>query len=62
MEFLANKRILVTGMISNRSIAYGVAPLMICATRNDTVSKPVRRNSPMAALPRSLNAYKMLFR
>ncbi len=28
MGFLANKRILVTGMISNRSIAYGVAQAM----------------------------------
>src|SRR4030065_385941 len=28
MGFLANKRILITGMISNRSIAYGVAQAM----------------------------------
>ena len=28
MGFLANKRILVTGMLSNRSIAYGVAQAM----------------------------------
>ena len=28
MGFLANKRILITGMISNRSIAYGVAVAM----------------------------------
>ena len=28
MGFLANKRILITGMISNRSIAYGIAQAM----------------------------------
>lgn len=28
MGFLANKRLLITGMISNRSIAYGVAQAM----------------------------------
>jgi len=28
MGFLANKRILITGMISTRSIAYGIAQAM----------------------------------
>ena len=28
MGFLSNKRILVTGLLSNRSIAYGVAQAM----------------------------------
>ncbi|MGL5987864.1 MAG: SDR family oxidoreductase, partial [Burkholderiales bacterium] len=28
MGFLANKRILITGLLSNRSIAYGVAQAM----------------------------------
>ena len=28
MGFLANKRMLITGMLSNRSIAYGVARAM----------------------------------
>ena len=28
MGFLANKRILITGLLSNRSIAYGIAQAM----------------------------------
>ena len=28
MGFLANKRVLITGLLSNRSIAYGIAKAM----------------------------------